>query len=66
MQVPCLVEYIKTLSRLVAEDPNNKPALRKAVHTLTELAKTGAAALADPAPAALLHEAQPSELTGLC
>ena len=42
VQVPRLVETIRKLSKEVGEDPGQKPYLRRAVHTLTEHAKTGA------------------------
>ena len=40
-QVPRLVEHIKSLTDSVGDEAGGKQALRKAVHTLTELAKTG-------------------------
>ena len=41
-QVPRLVEFIKARTHSLGEEASSKASLRKAVHTLTELAKTGA------------------------
>ena len=49
--MPRLVELIKGLTQSVGEEAGSKQSLRKAVHTLTELAKTGAPRAPDPASA---------------